>query len=79
MFTALCVGIPLALVLIVLMLSPFFMRMAESGYLRITTLVMLLSCMVESMLELQFGVFAYLFFILFWISALRKQTAVNSA
>lgn len=73
MFTALGVGIPLCCILLAMMLSPFFIKRKKKIYLVITALLMLVSVMVESMLELQFGVFTYLFFILFWLSVLREK------
>lgn len=78
MFTALCVGVPLSLVLLALVLVPLFLRVEKRVYLVATSLVMLVSTMVEAMLELQFGVFTYLFFILFWIAVLRKKEVAVS-
>ena len=75
MFTALCVGIPLCLFLVALALCPFFMPVRHKVYLAATGMVMLISMMVEAMLELQFGVFTYLFFLLFWIAVLKKDNA----
>lgn len=72
MFTALGVGIPLCSVLLAMALAPLFTRRKKRIYLAITGLIMLVSIMVESTLELQFGVFTYLFCILFWLSALRS-------
>lgn len=71
MFTALCIGIPLSLILVLMSFAPLFVRVKHRMHLSITTALMLISLMVESMLEVQFGVFTYLFFIMFWISALR--------
>lgn len=73
MFTALSVGIPLSLFLVAFVISSFFADVRLKLYLIITSLLMLVSMMVEAMLELQFGVFSYLFFILFWMSSLRKE------
>lgn len=77
MFTALSVGIPLCLVLVAMILYPFFAR-RKNVYLVITGMVMLVSMMVEAMLELQFGVFTYLFFILFWIAAIKADRKNNT-
>jgi hypothetical protein len=75
MFTALCTGIPLCLFLVALALCPFFIAVRYRVYLVATGMVMLISMMVEAMLELQFGVFTYLFFLLFWIASLKKDNA----
>jgi len=72
MFTALSIGIPLTLLLVGMVISPFIASGNRRLYLIITAFIMLVSMLVESMLELQFGVFVFLFFILFWMSALRK-------
>lgn len=76
MFTALSVGIPLGLILVALALSPFFIGVSRRIYLIATGLVMLISLMVEAMLEVQFGVFTYLFFLLFWIIVTKKDGPV---
>lgn len=73
MFTALCVGIPLSLLFVFMVFAPFFAPLSNKKYLNITVWLMLVSIMVESMLEVQFGVFTYLFFIMFWMSALNVQ------
>jgi len=77
MFTALSIGLPLTLLLVGLTISSFMGKIRWRLYLVLTSLVMLASIMVESMLELQFGVFTYLFFILFWMSALRQTPATK--
>ncbi len=77
MFTALSVGIPLSLFLAALAICPFFIRVEKRVYLVATGIIMLISMTVEAMLELQFGVFTYLFFLLFWINALKKRSAVT--
>lgn len=73
MFTALCIGIPLSLLFVFMVFAPFLAPLNNKAYLNITVWLMLVSIMVESMLEVQFGVFTYLFFIMFWMSALRTQ------
>jgi O-antigen ligase len=73
MFSALCVGIPLTLLLVFMSFCPLFAGLNNRVYLNITVWIMLVSIMVESMLEVQFGVFTYLFFLMFWMSALRKD------
>jgi hypothetical protein len=73
MFTALCIGIPLSLLFVLMVFAPFLAPLNNRTYLSITVWLLLVSIMVESMLELQFGVFTYLFFIMFWLSALRVR------
>lgn len=77
LFTAFSVGIPLSLFLVAMVISMFTARVQNRLYLFITGLVMLIGMMPEAMLELQFGVFTYLFYILFWISAFGKKPEVN--
>lgn len=67
MYTMLCLGVPLVLILVAMLLSPFFMNVPHRLYLALTGLAMLVSLMVEAMLELQFGVFTYLFFLWIWL------------
>lgn len=76
MFTALCVGIPLSLFLVAMSLAPFFYKGRARVYLSLTALVLIVSMMVESMLEVQFGVFSYLFFLLLWINIIKKNNPV---
>ena len=78
LFTALSIGLPLTLLLLGLTISSFVGVVKLRLYLVLTSLIMLASIMVESMLELQFGVFTYLFFILFWMSALRRTEDVET-
>jgi O-antigen ligase len=73
MFTALSVGIPLTFILLALCLTPLFLKVKSKIYLLIASIILFISLMVESPLELQFGVFTYLFFILIWIGMLRQQ------
>jgi O-antigen ligase len=77
MFTILAVGVPLGIFLIGMVWSPFVLKGMENRiYLWITSFLMIVSMLVEAMLELQFGVFLYLFFTLFWIVALKKEEKV---
>lgn len=73
MYTALAVGIPFTLLLCGMVFAPLFVVVRHRLYLVITTLVLWIAIMVEAMLEVQFGVFTYLFFVLFWLAALKKQ------
>lgn len=74
LFTALSIGIPLSLILLAMCFAPFFLKVNNKIYLIVTTLALFISLMVEAPLELQFGVFTYLFFILTWIRILKKPT-----
>jgi len=73
LFTALSTGIPLCFLLLAMSAAPFFLKADNRIYLSITALVLFISLMVEAPLELQFGVFTYLFFLLTWINILKKQ------
>ncbi len=73
MYTALSVGIPLSLILCAMVFAPLFVTARDRLYLIITVMLLWIAIMVEAMLEVQFGVFTYLFFILFWLSALAKN------
>lgn len=73
MYTALSVGIPLSLLLCAMAFAPLFFSVQHRMYLVITTLLLWIAIMVEAMLEVQFGVFTYLFFVLFWLSALSPK------
>lgn len=73
MYTALAVGIPFGLFLCAMVFSPLFIAVQKRLYLIITALTLWIAIMVEAMLEVQFGVFTYLFFVLFWLSALKNR------
>lgn len=77
MFTALSVGIPLTFILLALSFAPLFLRVKYKIYITITVLALFISLMVEYPLELQFGVFTYLFFMLLWIGILLPRTEVR--
>jgi O-antigen ligase len=77
MYTALAVGIPFTLFLCGMVFAPLFFAVRHRLYLVITTLVLWIAIMVEAMLEVQFGVFTYLFFVLFWIAALKKDRDIK--
>jgi len=79
MFTALCVGVPLSLFLIGMSIAPFTYRGRESVYLGLTGFILIISMMVEAMLEVQFGVFTYLFFLLLWIKIIKKNKSIASS
>lgn len=76
--TAALAGIPLALSVIILLVSPL-LRTRIRIYALVTMIVMALGFMIEPMLETQYGVFTYLFFTMIWVSLLRKQKSVAAA
>lgn len=63
-FTAL--GIFFGFSLIILCIASFLFFPAPIFYGRITSALMMVAMMAEAMLEIQFGVFIFLFFLLFW-------------
>lgn len=69
--SALLIGIPLTLILIVMVFWPLFKT--DNVMLFSTTCMMLVGTVIEAMFEIQFGVFIYLFFTLFWLSAMAKD------
>ncbi|WP_118974257.1 O-antigen ligase family protein [Taibaiella koreensis] len=78
MFTALCVGLPLSLFLVGMSLAPFGYKGNGRMYLGLTCLILIVSIMVEAMLEVQFGVFTYLFFLLLWINIIKNKSFAPS-
>ena len=67
LYTATATGIPFTLILVCMVFSPIFTRRNNRKmYATITAFVMFAALMVEAMLEVQFGVFIYLFFTLLW-------------
>lgn len=74
LYSATATGIPFSLALISMVFSPLFMRRnKEKIYAVITALVMIAALMVEAMLEVQFGVFIYLFFTLLWNNRQKNE------
>lgn len=69
--TAFLVGIPATLVLILMIIWP--LRKFSNIAVFSTACIMIVGTVIEAMLEIQYGVFVYLFFMLFWLSALRKS------
>lgn len=63
--TAMVVGIPLTLTLVLMILSP--LKYKRDFFSISVFLVMLTGLMIEPMLETQYGIFVYLFFTMFWI------------
>lgn len=71
-FTMLVVGIPLSLTLILMVFAPL-MRERRNIYTIATLIIMFVGLSIEPMLEVQNGVFVYLFFTLFWIAAFKTK------
>lgn len=71
-FTALVVGIPLSLSLVLMFFAPL-MRQQRNIYVVATLIIMFVGLSIEPMLEVQNGVFVYLFFTLFWMAAFKNR------
>lgn len=67
LFTLVALGFPLSIALIMLSISLFKLPNANI-YSFITGAIMIIAMLVEAMLEIQFGVFIFLFYILFWVN-----------
>jgi O-antigen ligase len=76
--TMLVIGIPLSLFLVLMVLSP--LRPGPANVHTIATMVIMITGMlIEAMLEVQYGVFVYLFFTLFWIVSFRKKEPIQNS
>jgi hypothetical protein len=73
--TAVVLGIPMTLILLLMLLSP--LRKNPDIYTVATFLIMLCAVSIGPFLEIQFGVFVYLFFTLFWMAA-REPKRVST-
>lgn len=67
-FSFLAVGIPMGLFCFIMSIIPLFDQKRRSFDLTVTTLLLFFGLMIEAMLEVQYGIFVYLFFISFWLS-----------
>lgn len=76
-FTALVVGIPLSLTLVLMVFAPL-MRQQRNIYVVATLIIMIVGLSIEPMLEVQNGVFVYLFFTLFWMAAFKNRPSKQS-
>lgn len=74
--TALATGIPMGCFLLFLVLFPIMKREYRNIYAVTNTIIMLFGMMIEPMLEVQYGVFVYLFFTLLWMEVSVKETTV---
>lgn len=75
--TALTVGVPFAVILLLLLIAPLLVNKEGKTYLVITTLVLLFALQVEAMLEIQFGIFIYLFYTLIYYKILPNLIVVK--
>jgi len=75
--TAVILGIPLTLILILMLLAP--LRKRSDIYTISTFLIMVCGVSIGPIFEVQFGVFVYLFFTLFWMMAPGLKTTSTAA
>ncbi len=75
--TSLTIGIPLTLILLLMILAPLFVTYTHKTYLTITSLVLIFALQVEAMLEVQFGIFIFLFFILIYYKILPEKQSLK--
>jgi O-antigen ligase len=69
--TALATGIPVGLFLLYFACTPIMRRKDRNIFMLTNTAIILFGMMIEPMLEVQFGVFVYLFFTLLWMQVPR--------
>lgn len=67
--TALATGIPVGLFLLYFACTPVMRRKDRNIFMLTNTVIILFGMLIEPMLEVQFGVFVYLFFTLLWMQA----------
>jgi O-antigen ligase len=65
--TALATGIPVGIFLLYFACIPILRRKGRNIFILTNTIIILFGMMIEPMLEVQFGVFVYLFFTLLWM------------
>lgn len=66
LFSLVTLGIVLGMSLLILCWFSFFVASTPRFYSKITSVIMIMAMLAEAMLEIQFGVFIFLFFLLFW-------------
>jgi len=76
LYTAVVAGFFLSCTLLFMCLASFFQLPYPRMYGQITSMIMVTAFMAEAMLEVQFGVFVYLFFILFWRNLESRDTRI---
>jgi O-antigen ligase len=75
--TALATGIPLGVLLIALVFVPLAPKKNRNIYAIATAAIMIFGMLIEPMLEVQFGVFVYLFFTLLWVKIPLSSSTAN--
>lgn len=73
LFTILVIGLPLSLVFLTMIFLPFVRQSRYRLYSWASALVLIIGMLIEAMLEVQYGVFVYLFFTLFWMSVHKSD------
>lgn len=66
LFSLVALGIVLGMSLLILCWYSFFEPSSPMFYRKMTSVIMIIAMLAEAMLEIQFGVFIFLFFLLFW-------------
>lgn len=74
-FTAL--GLLFGVSILILCIAAFWLYPKPMFYGRITAFIMIVAMMAEAMLEVQFGVFVFLFFLLFWKNMPEKKQLIT--
>jgi hypothetical protein len=74
--TALATGIPIGLLLLYFACIPVIRKKDRNIFILTNTVIILFGMLIEPMLEVQFGVFVYLFFILLWMRVPRYDKRV---
>jgi O-antigen ligase len=75
LFTATGTGLILVWPLMFMVLAPLYRQRKLSLYIISNTVVFISALMVEAMLEIQFGVFLYLFFTMLWVNIQQERSA----
>lgn len=65
--TAMAIGLPGSIILILLLLTPLKSKFDYRYFLSINMIVFAVAFMIDAMLEVQFGLFLFLFFIMIWL------------
>ncbi len=76
--TALAAGIPLGLLLFFLVLAPLAKKNSRNIYAIATVAILIFGMLIEPMLEVQFGVFVYLFFTLLWVMLPVAHSSISA-
>lgn len=81
LFVMVALGCVLSLIFILMIVQPIFSKGPGAVYAIATSAVLIFAMMAESMLEVQFGVLVYLFFVLFvWrLRAVNSPAAIAAA